>query len=54
MDSQLAVRQRELGRLEAEVDAQDLLLTDRKTELSVVTSDLVTARLLLHEISKDL
>ena len=52
VDAQLAARQRELGRLEAEVDAQDLLLTDRKMELSTVTTELATARRLLTEISK--
>ena len=51
VDAQLADRQRELGRLEAEVDAQDLLLTDRKMELSTVTTELATARHLLAELS---
>ena len=50
VDAQLAARQRELGRLEAEVNTQDLLLTERKERLATVTAELATVRGLLDGI----
>lgn len=52
VEAQLAARQRDLGRLEAEVNAQDLLLTERKEKLATVSTELATARRLLDGIRK--